>query len=165
MKLSSVYLFAIALVCCLEQNESNNTKTIKADEFRYTYIYGEQWVLELKHDDIRRRKWTVQMSNPPVSAREAIAKADKVSKIIIKNLKKDNNDSDWAIESVALMPLDRKNPDIKENKDCWFWLVRYEDFSLMSGQPSQFEVAVLMDGSVISPKREEENEKKAPHNQ
>ena len=119
------------------------------DEERYTKFFGKEGVLQLNFDAIRKQKWLAQSPNPPVSAKEAIEKANVVKKQMLKD--DGNTGWSWAIESVALMPLDPGNPEKKENRECWYWLVTYEAFGSIAGQPSQLEVAILMDGTVVRP--------------
>ena len=64
---------------------------------------------------------------------------------------KDEGDASWELESLSLMPLDPGNPAIQENRNCWYWLVRYEAFGSIAGVPKQLEIAILMDGTVVSP--------------
>ena len=121
----------------------------RRDEERYTKFFDKEAVLRLDYDAIRKRKWPALSPNPPVSAKEAIEKGN----IATKQMRKDESNADWvwAIESVALRPLDPGNPQKKENRECWYWLVTYEAFGSIAGQPSQLEVAILMDGTVVRP--------------
>ena len=64
---------------------------------------------------------------------------------------RDHDDMVWAVQSANLMPLDPGNPNNKENQDCWFWIVRYEAFGSIAGPPEEFEVAILLDGTVVRP--------------
>jgi hypothetical protein len=123
----------------------------KADEERYTYFGSKQAVIKLDYDTIRKRKWNTKSPNPPVSAREAIDKANAVWEEIRKtdDILKDQSNI-WELESLCLMPLDPGNPSNQENKECWYWLVRYQAFDL-SGPPVELEIAILLDGTVVRP--------------
>ncbi|MEN6452464.1 MAG: hypothetical protein ABFC96_18400 [Thermoguttaceae bacterium] len=119
---------------------------------RYTYLGDKQAVLRLDLNAIRRHQWSAELPNPPVAARKAIEKATAAFKQMRQKdeLLKDRGDGSWEIESVNLTPLDPGN-DNRENKDCWYWLVRYELFGSIGGQPPQLEIAILMDGTVVRP--------------
>ena len=119
-------------------------------EQRFTYHFGKRAALELDCDKIRAApKWDGKSANPPVSAKRAIEKADSVKIRLLKN----NDDWFWQLESASLRPLDPGNPDNELNDNCWYWLITYEAYPTggATGPPPQLEVAVLMDGTLVSP--------------
>jgi len=125
---------------------------------RYTYfvekrgdtLLEKRGVLRLNNNAILRTpKWTTESPNPPVSAKQAIAKAS----VVARQMLKDDDRWFWGLASAALTPLSPENPGDKQTPDCWYWLITYEAFSTggMTGPSQQLEVAVLMDGTVVRP--------------
>ena len=124
-------------------------------EERFTYHFGKRAALTLDHHKIRAApKWDLQSANPPVSAKRAIELANSVKARLLK----DDDDWFWQLESASLRPLDPANPDNEQNNNCWYWLITYEAFPTggSTGPPPQLEVAVLMDGTLVSPTNTED---------
>jgi hypothetical protein len=119
-------------------------------EKRFTYHFGQHATLELDYDKIRAApKWDLKSANPPISAQRAIEMAISVK---VRMLKDDDNWF-WQLESASLQPLDPRNPDNELNHHCWYWLITYEAYPVggSTGSPPQLEVAILMDGTLVSP--------------
>lgn len=133
-----------------QQPMSEPGEPVSAGLVRYTYFFGKQGVLRLNDDAmLQSPKWTLNTPNPPVSAKTAIEKGGMIKRQLLK----DNHDWIWGLASVALTPFNAENPGDEETPRCWYWLVTYEAFPTggMTGPPSQLEVAVLMDGTVVRP--------------
>jgi hypothetical protein len=93
----------------------------------------------------RAPAWPPADANPPVSARNALAIANRVRQTRLV----DKNNWKWGLQSVSLLPLDGKS-----NKWCWSILFSaFPEEGGMSGTPPEFTVIVLMDGTTIEPER------------
>lgn len=121
----------------------------EADYVRYSYFFGKRAALRLDYDEIRKTpKWDMESPNPPISAKRAIELANPIKMRVLKDIAGFH----WELESVSLRPLDPRYPDNELNKNCWYWLVTYEAYPLLfTGPQPKFEVAVLLDGSVVRP--------------
>lgn len=152
-----VTFIAVGLFCGIfmrqaaaQQPVSEPVEPVSSGLVRYSYFFGKQGVLRLNDDVILQTpKWTWNTPNPPVSAKSAIEKGS----VIKKELLKDNHDWFWGLASVALTPFNPENPGDEKTPSCWYWLITYEAFPTggMTGPSSQFQVAVLMDGTVVRP--------------
>jgi len=116
---------------------------------RYSYFFGKRAALKLDYDEIRKTpKWDMESPNPPISAKHAVELANPIKIRVLK----DTPEFHWELESVSLRPLDPRYPDNELNKNCWYWLVTYEAYPLLfSGPQPKFEVAVLLDGTLVRP--------------
>jgi len=120
-----------------------------AEYVRYSYFFGKRAALKLDYHEIRKTpEWDMESPNPPISAKRAVELANPIKMRVLT----DTADFHWELESVSLRPLDPTDPDNELNKNCWYWLVTYEAYPLLfSGPQPKFEVAVLLDGSVVRP--------------
>ncbi len=87
--------------------------------------------------------WKPSLSNPPVSARQALSIADRFR----KNRFSSSEQFDWSLLAVSLTPLDLENQK-------WCWVISFELVSktgTISGITNEIDVFVMMDGSVIEP--------------
>ena len=113
----------------------------------YDYSDGQQFSSTLDEERVRASTpWNPRNANPPVSAREALAIADKLRRTRLRDV----NNWTWKLESLTLYPLDGAN-----NK--WCWHVTFEAHvvqGMLSGTAPSFSAFVLMDGTVIPPEPE-----------
>ncbi|TWU60917.1 hypothetical protein V7x_52250 [Crateriforma conspicua] len=91
-------------------------------------------------------RWHPADPNPPVSARAALAIADRHRSKILD----DDSIYDWRLDSVSLLPLDAKN-------DKWCWSIYFAAFPKVWPGPNDhdpfLELFVLMDGSIVPSER------------
>lgn len=93
--------------------------------------------------------WDRRRPNPPLSPNTAIVRADQLRMAWINDGKIPEHvesDSRWEVESIRLVPADNQR---------WYWLVTFEQ-RWVNGSPHEFIVPVLMDGTVIEPRRRPE---------
>jgi hypothetical protein len=90
--------------------------------------------------------WHPADPNPPISARGALAIAERFRKARLRNV----NNWKWGLESLALLPLNSK-----ERKWCWeVRFIAYPEQGGLGGGAPEFQVFVLMNGEVILPESE-----------
>ena len=117
---------------------------------RYSYAFGKQYGSEIAETDLLQAPtWDRRIPNPPLSANDAMVRADRVRKRLIKERKLLDNvrDGEWALEDVQLTPY---------GEDHWYWVVRFVYDMSQSGPPNELELVVLMDGTVVEPKIKKE---------
>ena len=89
--------------------------------------------------------WDTRKANPPLSARNALAIANRV----LNEKLTDTKYQTWYLEQLALMPMDGKN-----GKWCWFVLfnlaLKPNEYGGRSGPPIQYGAYILMDGTVVA---------------
>jgi hypothetical protein len=95
--------------------------------------------------------WDSKQADPPLGARKALNLAEPVAKKFLKESNWECRVADWRMEAVVLKHNSRP--------DRWYWVVRYgmdpKPGHGLTGSPIEFFVAVLMDGSVVTPVRRE----------
>ena len=93
--------------------------------------------------------WKDDAEHPPLSARRAIQLASDFRRRMVIAQK----DHEWKFESAKLLPV-----DVEANQ--WVWVIRFEEWPNDSrfdnglgagGMMGEFEVVVLMDGTVVQP--------------
>lgn len=83
--------------------------------------------------------------NPPLSANEAIVKADRVRLRLMEESKltaETPPTSVWHIQNIELVPFDMESGQ-------WYWLIRF--WYGNAGWPYELAIIVLMDGTVVEP--------------
>lgn len=110
----------------------------------YTYGLEENTETTIDEQAVKQSPvWHPADSNPPISARSALAIADRFRRERLR----DKNNWKWGLDSLTLYPLDGKN-----NKWCWCVLfVAYPEHGGLGGLPPQFSVYILMNGDVVIP--------------
>jgi hypothetical protein len=87
--------------------------------------------------------WADDDENPPLSARDAIKRANEIKNKLVQ----DSEMFKWKLASASLTPA-------KEKSKKWYWLIYYKaEFQGINraGYPDDLRLVVLMDGTVISP--------------
>ena len=93
----------------------------------------------------RTPAWKPASGDPPLSAREAIRRAEISKRKFIADL---NEQQKWNLFSAALVPAEPRD------SGRWYWLVTYEIRDNGTGPPPQLRIGVLMDGTVVEPTRD-----------
>ena len=111
----------------------------------YSYpVDGWQYAHRITEDAIAKSpRWCKSADNPPLSARKALQLADAHTDKTIKP----NDKLRRELQSLSLIPVGER----------WAWRATYNWFPKVGGfggEPHNFIVVVLMDGSVIVPSRE-----------
>jgi hypothetical protein len=113
--------------------------------FSSAYVGGHSYVTEYSAEltpDLfdGQPTWYRNSSNPPFSADDAMVTADKFLRKTYTEMEFPNR---TVIDSVELSPFDPENGH-------WFWTVRFRCLRVGGFVPS-IDLAVLMDGSVVTP--------------
>lgn len=108
-----------------------------------SYFHSKKLTIEVTELAVSKTpSWVENSENPPLSARQAIQNATKVKDKIVK----DTNEEKWVLKSAELCPF--------FHGEKWYWRVNFEGELLhggIMGVPSQISLAVLMDGTVVTP--------------
>jgi hypothetical protein len=114
----------------------------------YHYAEQKQFGSTIDSDAVRRSTaWLPSEADPPLSARSALAAADKLRRERLRDV----NGWEWGLESITLLPLDGANHK-------WCWKVNFEanpTAGFISGRYPQFSAFVLMNGEVITPEEKD----------
>jgi len=113
----------------------------------YDYTDDERFASSLEQELVRASPaWNPRQANPPISAREALAIAERLRRQRLRDL----NGWKWGLDALTLYPLDGAN-----NKWCWrVSFSSHPEDGNMAGSVPQFSAFVLMDGTVVPPKTE-----------
>ncbi len=108
------------------------------------YALGERFELRIAAERISASPgWDRRRPNPPVSAGDALIRAERVRLQWIKDKQlRENPGGNWGLESLEL---------VATSDNEWYWLAKFAHHIEGTGPPHEFYVAVLMDGSVIEP--------------
>jgi hypothetical protein len=116
----------------------------KADEQIFSSDLWRTFVVTITGDAIRRSpRWRPSEANPPLAARKAISLAEPKRSKLVKD-KPGHDGLTWSLYSVDLVPRD---------DDRWYWLITYVGWPNggIAGFPSDLQLVVLMDGTVVEP--------------
>ena len=115
--------------------------------FLYSYDLNRQF--ETKLSGSENSPWLHSSANPPISAARAI----RTAIVEREKLVQDSKNLEWHFKSASLVPYNGKAGD-------WYWLVTFNSQSvgaaLSSGYDFELRVVVLMDGTVVQPKINDE---------
>ena len=111
------------------------------------YSFGKDYVTDFSDEEIVAAPcWDRQSTNPPISAEDAMVRADIVRKRLFAEKKFEaDGDGNWQLVGAELRPYD-------VNRGLWSWLVRYAYNTTQSGPLNELLLTVLMDGRVIEPR-------------
>jgi hypothetical protein len=120
----------------------------------YSRMLTEPYAVQIRDDDIASTPRWDRRYSPPFPPQEAIRLADMARKRLIRDgiVQEDSNDKDWQVSAVELTPHD-------VNRGLWYWIVRFETLVERSGTPSELRLVVLMDGTVVEPRKDENYQK------
>lgn len=95
--------------------------------------------------------WSPAEPNPPVSARKALALAEKEKARILREMPEEKDyHVDWHLQAIKLVPLERNR---------WYWEIEYWGlpFGGLGGVPFNLNLVVLMDGTLVQPEEVDAN--------
>ncbi len=118
----------------------------------YSYAFGKCYIFEITPEMLDKSpSWDEQADNPPLSAGKAIRLATSLKNRLVK----DSKDFKWRLISATLDHTWGSGSDAAKK---WWWSVRFEARFRgdETGRPNHLEVLVLMDGTVIEPKIEDD---------
>jgi hypothetical protein len=113
----------------------------------YSYAFGYQYEVEITEGTFARTpKWDRRSPNPPLSANEAMVRAERTRKRLIKEKKLQDNIERgwWTMDSAELKAFDQENGQ-------WYWMILFDYRMAQTGPPNELRIVVLMDGTVIEP--------------
>lgn len=105
---------------------------------------GSCVVTVVREGALNRSLWLPEEENPPVSARKALALAEKEKERVLRGVRGGN--TRWVLNSINLTPAGRNR---------WYWEVEYHGYPPggMTGRPYVLIFVVLMDGRLVKPKK------------
>jgi hypothetical protein len=112
------------------------------------HAFGRRYEVEVTQASMDAAPtWDRHRANPPLSANEAMIRADQVRLRLIRQKKLRDQieiDGSWQLVAAELTPFD-------DNAGQWYWLVHFEYEMARSGSPNELRLIVLMDGTVPEP--------------
>jgi hypothetical protein len=114
-----------------------------------TLAFNFQYSTKISEETLSRAPaWDRRDPNPPLSAVDAMVRADHVRNRLIKDKKLEPEGGAsggyWELVSAELIPLDA-------SIGKWSWRVRFHYRRSGTGPPDELALFVLMDGTVIEP--------------
>lgn len=106
---------------------------------------GRYFVTTISREMLQRSPpWRPNEANPPLSARKALAVAEREKARLIRPSA--DRDTVWSLEGISLVP---------RADDRWYWVIEYwgTPGGALGGSPSVLNVVVLMDGTLVQPKK------------
>jgi hypothetical protein len=120
------------------------TPSLPVREKVYSSFNGRDFVTTISCEMLRRSPpWRPNEANPPLSARKALALAEREKARLLRSSA--DRDTLWSLEGISLVP---------RAGDRWYWVIEYwgRPGGALGGLPSILNVVVLMDGTVVPPK-------------
>lgn len=126
--------------------KKGNPPSMPVKEKVYSLLDDARYFVTTISSEMLRRSppWRANEANPPLSARKALVVAEREKARLISPSA--DRDTVWSLQGMSLVP---------RADDRWYWVIEYwgAPGGALGGSPSVLNVVVLMDGTLVQPKK------------